>query len=263
MAKLGELCLTAHRISYRSGGRQLLSDVSLTLAPGELTTVIGPNGAGKSTLLRLLTGFFAPSEGECRLNGRPMVEWTPNVLARQRAVMRQDSVLQAPFRVEEVVAMGRSPWPSDATERVLDEILALTDCEMLRGRLYPQLSGGEQQRVRLARSLAQLWRPDGIAGWLFLDEPTSALDLYHQQQLLRLLKMLTSTGKLAVCCVLHDLNLASLWSDKIVLLHDGRIVAEGVPEGVITQPAIERWYQADVVVSPHHETATPQVSLRR
>ncbi|WP_049854137.1 heme ABC transporter ATP-binding protein [Dickeya fangzhongdai] len=256
--------LAASQLRYQvAGGRTLIDDVSLTLAQGELVALIGPNGAGKSTLLRLLTGYLTPQRGECRLDGRALASWSPGALARQRAVMRQDNTLTASFRVEEVVAMGRTPWRDTPEPDVVSAVLALTGCGHLRQRLYPQLSGGEQQRVRLAQALAQLWQGDSPQGWLFLDEPTSALDLFYQQRLLRLLKSLTEDGKLAVCCVLHDLNLASLWADRVVVMQGGRKVAEGAPTQVLTEAAIQRWYQAEVLVSPHGDTGMPQVTLRR
>ncbi|QDX30568.1 heme ABC transporter ATP-binding protein [Dickeya poaceiphila] len=256
--------LEAHQLSYRvTAGRFLIDDVSLTLNPGELVALIGPNGAGKSTLLRLLTGYLTPQRGECRLDGRALTSWSPGALSRLRAVMRQDNTLTASFLVEEVVAMGRAPWRDTPEPDVVSAVLALTGCEHLRRRLYPQLSGGEQQRVRLAQALAQLWRGHGPQGWLFLDEPTSALDLFYQQRLLRLLKSLTIKGNIAVCCVLHDLNLASLWADRVVVMQGGCKVAEGAPAQVLTETAIQRWYQAEVWVSRHLDAGTPQVALRR
>ena len=121
--------------------------------------------------------------------------------------------------------------------------------------------GDGRHRVQLARCLAQLWRDGAPQGWLFLDEPTSALDLYYQQHLLRLLKRLTASGQLHVCVVLHDLNLAALWADRILLLHQGHLVAQGTPQEVIQQPVIHRWYGADVRLVQHPDNAVPQVYL--
>ncbi len=251
----------AQGLSLRLGQRQVIDQVSLTLRGGEMTALIGPNGAGKSTLLRLLTGFLTPDGGERALEGKPLERWSPQALSRRRAVMLQRTELQADWTVETVIAMGRSPWELTASPQILDEVMAETGCEHLRGRRYPSLSGGEQQRVQLARSLAQLWRDGAPQGWLFLDEPTSALDLYYQQHLLRLLKRLTASGQLHVCVVLHDLNLAALWADRILLLHRGQVVAQGTPQEVIQQPIISRWYGADVRMGLHPEKAIPQVYL--
>ncbi|WP_312817606.1 heme ABC transporter ATP-binding protein [Atlantibacter subterraneus] len=255
-------CLQAQRLTLTRNGRHLVNDVSLSLEPGEFVTLIGPNGAGKSTLLRMLTGFLAPSQGECVLDGQSLNDWHKDALSRQRAVMRQNSQLAFSWPVEEIIAMGRAPWGESAKQETINQVMALTGCDSLRGRDYCQLSGGEQQRVQLARALAQLWHHDGPRGWLFLDEPTSALDLYHQQHLLRLLHQLTRAGKLHVCVVLHDLNLAALWADRILLMHQGKLVASGSPWQVLEEATLRRWYQADVRVRPHPEQNTPQVFLR-
>ncbi|CAO96876.1 heme ABC transporter ATP-binding protein [Erwinia tasmaniensis] len=255
--------LTANGLSYRRGQRWLIEDISLNLRLGEMVSLIGPNGAGKSTLLRLLSGFLPPDHGQCLLNNQPIARWPAGQLAQLRAVMRQQSSMAFPLRVSDVVAMGRAPWPQQAVKPVVERVMTLTGCAELASRDYLQLSGGEQQRVQLARALAQLWRQDGPRGWLFLDEPTSALDLYHQQHLLRLLFRLTREHPLSVCCVLHDLNLAALWSDRVMLLADGRLVAQGAPEDVVNETMLTRWYHADVMVHPHRSEGVPQVSLRR
>ncbi|AUX72602.1 heme ABC transporter ATP-binding protein [Erwinia pyrifoliae] len=255
--------LTACQLGYRRGHRRLTDDVSLSLHPGELVSLIGPNGAGKSTLLRLLSGFLTPQRGHCLLNNQPLAQWSPGQLAQLRAVMRQQSSMAFSLSVADVVAMGRAPWPQQAVKPVVEQVMALTGCDELANRDYLQLSGGEQQRVQLARALAQLWRQDGPCGWLFLDEPTSALDLYHQQHLLRLLSQLTQQYPVSVCCVLHDLNLAALWSDRVMLLADGRLVAQGKPYQVINEAMITRWYQAEVLVHPHLSERVPQVALLR
>lgn len=239
----------------------LLRHISLHLEPGELVALIGPNGAGKSTLLRVLTGYLSPDSGHCLFHDKPLNEWSPQALSRQRAVMRQQSLLGFDWPVEEVIAMGRAPWEPADSRQVVKQVMALTGCAPLSGRKYNALSGGEQQRVQLARALAQLWVNDAPQGWLFLDEPTSALDLYHQQHLLRLLKQLTATGQLHVCAVLHDLNLAALWADKLLLLHQGEIVAQGRPQQVLQADILSRWYGAEVHIGQHPGSPTPQVFL--
>lgn len=251
----------ARHLGYDLSGRRLIDDVSLTLSQGEMVALIGPNGAGKSTLLRLLTGYRRPDRGECLLAGKALQAWQPQRLSRYRAVMRQHSRLSFAWPVEAVIGMGRAPWGHRPAPSLIHDVMQLTGCLPLAGRDYNALSGGEQQRVQLARALAQLWHDDGPRGWLFLDEPTSALDLYHQQHLLRLLRALTRRGHLHVCVVLHDLNLAALWADRILLLHHGRLVAEGSPGAVLQADALERWYGAQVHVGPHPAHGVPQVFL--
>ncbi|MDX6041500.1 heme ABC transporter ATP-binding protein [Scandinavium sp. V105_1] len=239
----------------------VLRDINLSLEPGELVALIGPNGAGKSTLLRVLTGYLSPDNGQCLLHGKSLCEWSAQALSRHRAVMRQQSQLGFDWPVDAVIAMGRAPWEQADSRRVVKQVMDLTGCAPLSARKYNTLSGGEQQRVQLARALAQLWVKDAPQGWLFLDEPTSALDLYHQQHLLRLLKQLTATGQLHVCAVLHDLNLAALWADKLLLLHQGEIVAQGSPQQVLQADTLRRWYGAEVHIGQHPGSPTPQVFL--
>lgn len=252
---------SAHSLALRLGKRRVIDNVSVELRRGEVTALIGPNGAGKSTLLRLLTGFLSPDSGERCIEGRPLDAWSANALSRRRAVMLQRTQLNANWPVETVIAMGRAPWGNEVDSALIQRVMAETGCSHLAGRLYPALSGGEQQRVQLARSLAQLWHDDGPQGWLFLDEPTSALDLFYQQHLLRLLKKLSRRNELHVCIVLHDLNLAALWADTILLLHQGKLVAQGTPQEVIQQSVIHRWYGADISMGQHPEAAVPQVYL--
>lgn len=259
-----ETSMIARHLSFHTGERYLIKDVSLEVGCGEIVAIIGPNGAGKSTLLRLLTGYLTPQQGECLLAGKSFAQWQPNALARTRAVMRQHSGMAFAFSVQDVVLMGRAPHGrAQHNETVVRQVMEQTGCLTLATRDYRHLSGGEQQRVQLARVLAQLWHPQPMPGWLFLDEPTSALDLYHQQHLLRLLKQLTRQQPLAVCCVLHDLNLAALYADRILLLHEGELVAQGTPEQVLRADVLTHWYQADLNVSPHPEYPIPQVYLRQ
>ncbi|TCV95247.1 heme ABC transporter ATP-binding protein [Biostraticola tofi] len=255
--------LEARGLQWRAGNRRLIDDISLRITTGELVAVIGPNGAGKSTLMRLLSGFLPPHKGECRLMGKPLTAWSPESLARTRAVMRQQSSLAFDFSVAEVVSMGRAPHGNSHRREAVEQVMAQTDCLPLATRDYRRLSGGEQQRVQLARALAQLWQPDPTPRWLLLDEPTSALDLYHQQHMLRLLRKLTRQEPLGVCCILHDLNLAALYADRILLLHQGRLVAAGTPARVLEASVLRRWYQADMGVGIHPELPLPQIFLRQ
>lgn len=255
-------CLKARGLRFSHGSRALIDDISMTLQPGEMVTLIGPNGAGKSTLLRLLTGFLTPETGECWLDNRPLKDWPRELLAQRRAVMRQQNSVSFPMTAAEVVAMGRAPWPGSKSKAVTQEVMHITGSLELAKRDYQSLSGGEQQRVQLARVLAQLWYDDGPHGWLFLDEPTSALDLFWQQHSLRLLHRLTRNGCFSVCTVLHDLNLASLWSDRVLILHQGKIVAEGTPHDVMTEKTLTRWYQAELDVVMQDKKGKPQIQLR-
>lgn len=255
--------LATENLHFELGGRTLLQNINLSLPQGNITMLIGPNGAGKSTLLRLLSGYLQPTSGECHFHGKPIADYTASELAKQRAVMRQHSQLNFPFSVEEVIRMGGYHRRRKEVEQYLPEVIALTDCEPLRHKTYRQLSGGEQQRVQLARALLQLWdeRMDGKL--LFLDEPTSAFDLYHQQHCLRLMRMLCEQKGLTVCCVLHDLNLASLYGDHFVLLANQQLQAQGNAAQILTEALIRQWYHADIEIQPHHITQQPQVVFKQ
>ncbi len=235
--------LEAASITVRRGGRALVDGVSLGLAPGRVTAIVGPNGAGKSTLLRVLAGELRPDAGAVSYGGRPLAEWGAAELARRRAVLPQESDLRFPFRVEEVVRLGRTPHPG-AGETGFDralarEALAKVDLVALAERHYPTLSGGERQRVHLARAWAQLQAapgagvPDGRV--LLLDEPTSSLDLAHQHGVLTLVRNMAHGEGVAVLAVLHDLNLVLAYADDVVVLRGGRVA--GVGEVVTTLTA--------------------------
>jgi len=254
--------LTAKNLTFGYGSRMIINDVSLSINAGEIVIIIGPNGAGKSTLLRLLTGYQKPLSGECYLQGRPVSHWPQKQLAKIRTVMLQQSQLTFPFKVKEVIAMGRAPYGKTHFDQSIHEVMVQTDCLQFADRDYRGLSGGEQQRVQLARVLAQLWQPEPNEKLLFLDEPTSALDLYHQQHTLRLLKQLAVKQQLAVCCILHDLNLAALYADKIILVNQGKIVEQGAPTEVLTVENIHRWYGVEIGIFNHpHHTSIPQIYL--
>jgi iron complex transport system ATP-binding protein len=250
--------LEAVDISWHCAGKLRLKQITTRLKPGELVSLIGPNGAGKSSLLKVLSGYQHPTSGECQLAGRALSAWNTAQLARKRAVMRQQVQLTFPCTARQVIELGRVAWQNQNHQQVITEVAALTECSDLLAQPYQQLSGGEQQRLHLARVLAQLWQPSGPEGWLLLDEPTSALDLFYQQHLLRLLRRLTRQFALSICIVLHDLNLASLWSDRILLMHDGALLAEGSPASVLTKHHLQTAYSADLLVT---QAERPQVML--
>ncbi|CAI3928208.1 ABC-type hemin transport system [Commensalibacter communis] len=253
--------LEGKNIHLIKNNQSILSDVSITLNQGEFITLIGPNGAGKSSLFKVLTGFYHPTNGECYLKGVKLQDWRKKELAKERAVMKQQSQITFSLSAIDIIKLGRSPWAEPINKAMIDEVTEMTECQELVNKDYAFLSGGEQQRIQLARVLVQLWREQGPSGWLFLDEPTSALDLYHQQQMLRLLKKLVQNFPLSVCMVLHDLNLASLWSDQIYLLNKGSIVAKGNVQEVLTEEILKTWYGADLQIIQHQEYQKPYVML--
>lgn len=232
-----------HGVRHRAGGAPILDGVSARFLPGRFNVVLGPNGAGKSTLLRVATGLLRPTEGEVRYDGRPVTEIPPAELARRRAVLSQHVELAFALRVDEVVAMGRYPHygrtPTPRDREIVEAALERVGMTARRAQPYPTLSGGEQQKVQLARVLAQIWN-EGTAGEprvLFLDEPTSSLDVHFQLHLLDLARDLLAHD-CTVVAVLHDLNTAFQYGDRFLLLEGGRVAhqadrAEEIPPGLI------------------------------
>ncbi|MFA5683199.1 MAG: heme ABC transporter ATP-binding protein [Lysobacteraceae bacterium] len=238
----------------RVAGRAIIDQVSLRLAPATLTALVGPNGAGKSTLLALAAGDIAPSQGTVRLDGRPISQWKAKALARQRAVMPQDHAVRFAFSVREVVAMGRLAHPPDLLrdEQMVETSMRDADVLALAERDIQTLSGGEAARAAFARVLVQ------DTPLILLDEPTAALDLHHQESLLRLLRRRADAGA-CVVVVLHDLNLAAAHADRIVLLENGRIAADGTPREVLVESIIEKVYRQPVRVLEHPTRRVPLV----
>ena len=217
--------LRADNLAVQRGDKVVLADIHLELRPGEVLGVLGPNGAGKSTLLDALSGELKPSQGQVLLDERPLAVWVGPERAQRLAILPQTSTLNFAFRVEDVVGMGRLPH---ATGRIRDaqiiaEALQAADAWHLAGRNYLELSGGERQRVHLARVLAQLW-PGAAGQTLLLDEPTSMLDPLHQHTTLQATRNIAQAG-VAVLVILHDLNLAARYCDRLLLLASGRPVA--------------------------------------
>jgi len=221
-------------VSLARGGRDLLSHVSLTLEPGTVTVVVGPNGAGKSSLLKVLAGELAPTRGQVRLDGVPLTQIPPARLACRRAVLPQATEVAFPFSVAEVVTIGFMGLASARAQALVAELLVRVDLPGFAERRFDTLSGGERQRVHLARVLAQLAHatPDA-PGFLLLDEPTASLDLAHQLLVLRMARMHAASGG-GVLAVLHDLNLAAMAADVLVVVKAGRVIRAGPPAAVLT-----------------------------
>lgn len=230
------ILVRAEGLGVDRGGKTLLDSVDVELRAGELTVVVGPNGAGKSTLLRTLSGELVPTRGRVTLAGRELAAWDAKALARRRAVVAQHVHVAFPWTVWDLVALGRLPHdgsPAETTgivERALDQV----GLRQLAERNSHDLSGGEMQRVHLARSIAQL---SGMAAAvLLLDEPTASLDPAHQHETLRLARQLARTGH-AVLCILHDLALAARYADRALVLERGLCAGQG-PAAEVLEPGL-------------------------
>jgi iron complex transport system ATP-binding protein len=256
--------LTATALSVRADAKQLLDGIDLSFGPGETVALVGPNGAGKSTLLRVLSASLRPHSGQVLLNGNELASYPPRVLALHRAVMAQQTSVAFPFVVAEVVRMGMGGGSGARIETLVDATLAELGLLDVAGRVMTSLSGGEQQRVHLARVLVQLayGMQHGGSGILLLDEPTSSLDLRHQLGMLKAIKCRAQEGALAIV-ILHDLNLAALFAERVVVLNHGRIDCDGTPAETITSEMLERVLRITTTVGrppmPNIPFVLPQV----
>jgi len=245
------------RVSY--GQRLALDGISLTVRPGEIVVLIGPNGAGKSTLIRAVSGVLPMQDGAVRIFGQDLLTLTARERARYLAVVPQARNLPPAFTVYESALMGRTPYlgwlgqagaaDHDRARRALER----THLHELSERRVGELSGGEQQRVLLARALAQ------ETPVMLLDEPTTHLDLQHQSSLLNLIRSLANERQLAVLMALHDLNLAGLYADRVALLVGGRLEAYGTPHEVLTEQTLAAVYRIPVHVMTHPEYGSPLI----
>ncbi|WP_339530923.1 heme ABC transporter ATP-binding protein [Pseudomonas mucidolens] len=254
--------LRVENLQILRGGKTVLADVTLDLKPGEVLGVLGPNGAGKSTLLAALCAQLPVDRGQVWLDQRELKDWSGAERARRLAVLPQTSTLDFAFRVEEVVGIGRLPHHTGQVrdDEIISAALQAADVSHLSGRSYLALSGGERQRVHLARVLAQLW-PGEAGQTLLLDEPTSMLDPLHQHTTLQVIRRFADRGA-AVMVILHDLNLAARYCDRILLLENGRPHALDVPSHVLRPEPLKAVFGLDVLVQPHPERGHPLIIAR-
>ena len=258
--------LRADDIGITYGRAEVLRGASLAVAPGEVVAVLGPNGAGKSTLLAVLAGSLQPHRGAVGLEGRALAGWDSRALALRRAVLPQISELAFGFDVLEVVLLGRSPHAGTTTRAadlaIAEACLAEAEVAHLAGRDYTTLSGGERQRVQLARVLAQIGFPTvknaGEGRYLLLDEPTASLDPAHQHATLRTARRAAAQG-VGVLAILHDLNLAAMYADRLVVLSRGEVAAAGTAEAVLTEELVRDTFDLPVHVTRHPTRGCPQV----
>lgn len=244
--------ISVQNISYRIGTKQILDHISFGASPGELLVILGNNGAGKSTLLKVICNDLKPDHGTVEIDKRNIYDYAPQELAKKRAVLKQHTPITLPFKVREIVMMGRYPYfksrETDHDKAIVNEAIAKAGITHLADQNYLSLSGGEQQRVQLARVLAQASGEN--TRYLLLDEPVNSLDVAHQHNTLQLAKTFAQGGN-CVVAVLHDLNLAAMYADKILMLKSGKIAAYGTPEEVFTNETITHTFGFPAHVQPH------------
>jgi iron complex transport system ATP-binding protein len=259
--------LEASDITFRVGSKALVSDVSVSFAPGRLHLIIGPNGAGKSTLVKVLARLLRPQTGRVEYEGADVRNASEAELAKRRAVLSQAVEIAFPLTVREVVMMGRYPHfggrPGPADEEIADELMEFFDVTEFAARNYQTLSGGERQRVNFARVLAQLWHADhgtptasdtstarASCRYLFLDEPLTFLDIRHQIEFMKKVRLFTDAPDVVTVGVVHDLNLAARFADQIVMLNEGRVTASGTPAEVLTAERIREVFGVEPTFVP-------------
>jgi len=251
--------ISLEQVRFSYGQAPVLEDVSLAAAPGEMLALLGPNGSGKSTLLGLVAGIRRPTAGRVLLDGQELGQIPPRARARRIALVGQTASVPFAFTVREWVSLGRTPYLSPlrgeqtADRAAIGQAMDAAEVTGLADRLVGEISGGERQRAALALALAQ--EPDV----LLLDEATAHLDLHHQASLLGLVRRLNEERGLTVLAALHDPNLAALWFDRLVLLHDRRVLADGPGSEVLTEETLERAFQAQVRVIAHPTRGVPLV----
>jgi iron complex transport system ATP-binding protein len=258
--------IEVRNVGFEVRNKRLLQDISFNVAPGQFWAIIGANGAGKSTLIKILASELRLTSGSVFFQGKNLRDYKLKQLARMRAVLSQQNSITLGFTVQEIVLMGRYPFydsePSRRDLQIVDACLRNVGIDSLKNRLYPTLSGGEQQRVQLARALAQIWEVEN--GLLLLDEPTTGMDLLHQFETFQLAKSLTTKG-FSVVAVIHDLNHALQYADQILMLKNGQSYAIGAPEETLNETIIKAVFGLPVkVIKPEnmsHAIIVPHVPV--
>ena len=257
-----EPILILKKIRFRYEDSLILKDVDLRINEGEILGVLGPNGSGKSTLLKVMDGVLLPQQGEVLLRGKPLASLPRTDVAREIAMVAQENFFRFAFSVLEVILMGRFPhlgrlqFEGDQDMNIALSALRAPHASHLSGRSIHEISGGEKQRVLMARALAQ--EPSVV----LLDEPTSFLDLKHKRDVFRLIASLSAERSLGVVLASHDMDLIAQYCHRIVMLKEGVMLQVGSPEEVLTADNIEALYECPVVVDINPATGKPRVSLR-
>ena len=237
----------------------VIENLSMKFEKGEFCALLGPNGAGKSTLLKAIIGYMEPISGEIEIDRTSLKKWHHLELAKQIAIIPQDFQLQFDYTVEELILMGRFPylgyWQnySKNDRKVVDDILKQLDLSRLKNEQYSQLSGGERRRVSIARALAQ------ETAILLMDEAFANLDINHQLEIMQLLSRINSEQKKLIILVSHNINLASEYCHRIVMLKNGKIIADGTPGTIINQKMIKDLYEVELTIINNPVSGKPNL----
>lgn len=255
--------LKASGISYKVGHKEILRDINASFLPGEFNMILGPNGSGKSTFLRIFSGELQANTGSITYANKKISTIKKAELAKERAVMSQQPELSFPLTVEEVVMMGRYPHfnfnPGKKDEAICDEVITKMNLQSFKERNYLTLSGGEKQRVQYARVLAQIWeKPQSGYRYLFLDEPLTSLDINYQQEFLQVAHQFAKADTVLIA-VIHDINLAIQYADKLFFFKEGQLTAQGKPVDILTEALIQQVFGVKTTIITNPVTGTPLV----
>lgn len=255
--------LKTEKISYSIGKKQILNNITLDFLPGEFNMILGPNGSGKSTFLKIFSGEINDFSGSVLYVDKKIGTIKKEILAKSRAVMSQQPELSFPLTVDEVVMMGRYPHfdfnPGKKDEDICNEVVRRMNLQSFKDRNYLTLSGGEKQRVQYARVLAQIWeKPAEGFRYLFLDEPLTSLDINYQQEFLQIAREFTKNDTVLIA-VMHDINLAVQYADKLIFLKEGRLVANGKPRDILSEALIEKVFEVKATIINNPVTGNPLI----
>ncbi len=255
--------LKTQNIQYSIGKKMILNNISVDFLPGEFNMILGPNGSGKSTFLKIFSGEINGYGGSVLYNNKKIAKEKKEALAKYRAVMSQQPELHFPLMVEEVVMMGRYPHftfnPTKKDETICNEVMERMNLLSFKERNYLTLSGGEKQRVQFARVLTQIWeQPENGSRYLFLDEPLNSLDINYQQEFLQIAKGFTQQDTVLVA-VLHDINLATQYADKLFFLKEGELVAQGKPKEVLNEALLLKVFDVQTTIINNPVTNNPLI----
>ncbi|HEX2684762.1 MAG TPA: heme ABC transporter ATP-binding protein [Ferruginibacter sp.] len=255
--------LKTQNIYYRIGSKLILNGINAEFNPGEFNMILGPNGSGKSSFLKIFSGEISKYEGTVYYDQEKIAHLDKEALAKQRAVMSQQPELSFPLMVEEVVMMGRYPHftfnPNKKDEQICNEVMERMNLASFKERNYLTLSGGEKQRVQYARVLAQVWeKPERGSRYLFLDEPLTSLDINYQQEFLQVASEFAKAGTVLVA-VMHDINLAVQYADKLFFLKEGELVAHGKPKDILSEQLIRKVFNVRASIINNPLTGNPLV----
>lgn len=261
-SKIEKTLLSINNVFFKYDLKTVLNDFELTISQGELVGIVGPNGCGKSTLLKLISGILKPNTGTILINGMDIKRFTAKEIAKKVAVVPQIATIPPNLQAMEIAMMGRTPylgtlqWESNEDYKKVRDSMEMTNCWELHNQQIGMVSGGERQRIILARALVQ------DTPILLLDEPTASLDLGSQIDTFELLLKLINISKKAILVAIHDITLASQYCDRIVLVHEGHKIAEGTPNEVLTVENLHAVYGIETDLMSHPRTGLPVVIPR-